>query len=80
MQIYGVAGDFPNSIVLAENVLGGLFVVRVCLRSVLFALLAETMGTGAVTFVVCLMRLGREVLVLSMLLSREVAQSIIFLL
>lgn len=80
VQVDGVAGDFADGIVLAEDELRGLLVVGVGLGGVLLALLGEAMRPGAISFFISLVCLGGEVLVLAVFLAREVAETIILLL
>lgn len=69
VQVYRVAADFTGRVVLAEDVLGSLFVVVVGGRGVLFRLLARGVGPGTVATFVCLAGLGGEVLVLALFLA-----------
>ena len=80
VQIDGVAVDFADGVVLAENELGGLLVVLVGFGGVRFALLRELFRPGAVAALVGLLGLRSEVLVLALLFTSEVAEAVVFLL
>ena len=80
VQIDSVAVDFANRVVLTEDVLGGLLVVRVGLGGMLLGLLAHAMRLGTVARVVCLACFGSKVLMLALLFTREVTQAIVLLL
>lgn len=62
VQVDGVLGHVARRVVLAEDVLGRLLVVRVTLRLVLLALVGQGLGAGAVAMLVGLVRLQHVVL------------------
>lgn len=77
VQVDGVAVDFANSIVLAENVLGGLLVVLVGFRCVRFALLRQFLRATAVAALVSLLRLRGKVLVLALLFTSKITKTVV---
>ena len=79
VQIDGVARDFADRIVLTEDELRGLFVVRVRLRCMLFALLAQTVGASTIAPLIRLVCFSCAMLILTVLLTREISQAVIFL-
>ena len=80
VQVDGVAVDFADGVVLAEDELGGLLVVFVGFGCVRLALLRQLFRTGAVAALIGLLRLRGEVLVLALLFTSKVAESVVFLL
>lgn len=78
MQINGVAGNLADSIVLAEDEFGGLFVVVVCRCLMLLGLLAEVVCAGTVALFVGMSCFCGEVLVLALFFARQIAESVIF--
>lgn len=78
VQVDRVAIDFSNSIVFAEDELGGLLVVLVGFGCVRLALLRQLFRPGAITALVSLLRLRGEVLVLALLFTGKVAEAVVF--
>lgn len=73
VQVDRIAVDLAHRIVLAEDVLRGLLVISVGLGGVLLALFTHAVRLGAVARLVCLACFRSEVLMLSLLFTREVA-------
>jgi hypothetical protein len=80
VQVDGVAVDFADGVVLAEDELRGLLVVLVGFGGVRLALLRQLFRTGAIAALVGLLGLRSEVLVLALLFTSEVAEAVVFLL
>ena len=78
VQVDGVAVDFADGVVLAEDELGGLLVVFVGFGCVRLALLRQLFRLGAVAALVGLLRARGEVLVLALLFASEVAEAVVF--
>lgn len=78
VQVDGVRVDAADGVVLAENVLGSLFVVGVCLGRVGFALDGEVVRGSSVTGLVGLLGARGEGLVLRLFVAGEVAQAVVF--
>ena len=78
VQVDGVARDFADRVVLAEDVLGRLLVVCVGLRGVSLALLAHLVCACAIALLVRFARLGGVMLVLALFFAREVPQAVVF--
>jgi len=78
VQVDGVAVDFADGVVLAEDELGGLLVVLVGFGCVRLALLRQLFRLGAVAALVGLLRARGEVLVLALLFTSEVAEAVVF--
>ena len=78
VQVDGVAVDFADGVVFAEDELGGLLIVLVGFGCVCFALLRQLFRPAAVTALVGLLRLRGKVLVLALLFTSEVAQAVVF--
>jgi hypothetical protein len=79
VQVDGVAVDFADGVVLAEDELGGLLVVLVGFGGVRLALLRQLFRPGAVAALVGLLGLRSEMLVLTLLFTSEVTEAVIFL-
>lgn len=77
VQINGIAIDAADSIVLAEDVIGGLFVVVVCFGGVLLGLGRHFVSGGTIAPLVSLACLCSKVLMLRLLFTREVTKTII---
>jgi len=77
VKIDGITIDSAYSIVLAEDELGSLSVVVVCLLSMFLGLLREIVSSTSISTRVCFLRFGREVLALAVFLSRKVSQSVV---
>lgn len=80
MQIDSVARHFAHGIVLTEYELGGLLVVVVGSGGMLLALGAHFVCPRAIAALVGLPRLCGIVLVLALLFTREIAQTVVLLL
>lgn len=78
VQIDGVAGDLTYSVVLAEDELGSLLVVFVGFGCVGLALLRQLMRRAAVAALVGLLGLRSKVLVLALLFTSKITESIVF--
>jgi hypothetical protein len=79
VKINGVAVDFADGVVFAEDELGGLLVVLVGFGGVRLALLRQLFRASAIAALVGLLRLRGEVLVLALLFTSEVAEAVVFL-
>jgi hypothetical protein len=73
VKIDSITIDSAYSIVLAEDELGSLSVVVVCLLSMFLGLLREIVSSTSISTRVCFLRLGRVVLALAVFLSRKVS-------
>lgn len=78
VKIDGIAVNSSYSIVLAEDELGCLSVVVVCLLSMVLSLLRQVVGSTSISTRVSLLRLGRTVLTFAVFLARKVSQSVVF--
>jgi hypothetical protein len=78
MKVNGITIDSAYGIVLAEDKLGGLSVVVVCLLSMVLGLLREIVSSTSISTRVCFLRLSGAVLALTVFLSRKVSQSVVF--
>lgn len=78
VQVYCVAGNFTDGIVLPEDELGGLAVEVVGGGGVLLGLLGEVVGGAAVAGLVRLLCFRGEVLVLALFLPGLVAEALVF--
>jgi hypothetical protein len=77
VKVNGITVDSAYSIVLAEDELGCLSVVVVCLLSVVLGFLGEIVGSTSISTRVCFLRLGGAVLALTVFLSRKISQSVV---
>jgi hypothetical protein len=80
VEIDGVAVDFADGVVFAEDEFGGLLVVLVGFGSVRLALLRQLFRAGAIAALVGLLGLRGEMLVLTLLFTSEVAEAVVLLL
>lgn len=80
VQVDGIAVDFAHGVVLAKDKLRGLLVVLVGFGSVRFALLRQLFRFCAITSLVCLLGACGEMLVLALLFTSEVTETVVFLL
>jgi hypothetical protein len=78
VKVNSITIDSAYSIVLAEDELGGLSVVVVCLLTMFLCLLREVVSSTSISTRVCFLRLGGAVLALTVFLSRKVSQSVVF--
>ena len=78
VKVNGITVDSAYSIVLAEDELGCLSVVVVCLLSMVLGLLRQIVSSTSVSTRVCLLRLGGIVLALAVFLARKISQSVVF--
>jgi hypothetical protein len=78
VKVDSITIDSAYSIVLAEDELGRLSVVVICLLSMVLCLLREIVSSTSISTRVCFLRLGGAVLALAVFLSRKVSQSVVF--
>jgi len=78
VQIYRIRRNFTHRVILPENEFGGLLVVVVGRRGVLFALLRGVVGARAVAGGVGLRGLSSEVLVFALFFAGEGAEAVVF--
>jgi hypothetical protein len=77
VKVNSITINSAYGIVLAEDELGCLSVVVVCLLSMVLGLLREIVSSTSVSTRVCFLRLGGAVLALAVFLSRKVSQSVV---